>query len=217
MGASDDQRSTPTEPFAVWPQPEPHTLQPYPQPAPPPVAYGHEAGVPVGGGFTNTAVVAPRVGAVHVVIAWVFAALTLGYFLAWAIAATRQKSNTLAIGLLNLLVGWTLIGWIAAMVMAVQTEPIQVTNVAYAVAPVVHVGPQTAPPGWYPDQLGTRRTGMANDGRGTPPPESAHARQAAAGKEDLQVLAVRDRRRPRRRDRRSGTNQRCAGHCLRDS
>ncbi len=154
---SDDQRSTPTEPFAVWPQPEPQALQPYPQPAPPPVAYGHGAGVPVGGAFTNTAVVAPRVGAVHVVVAWVFAALTLGYFLPWAVAATRQKSNTLAIGLLNLLVGWTLIGWIAAMVMAVQTEPIQVTNVAYAVAPVVHVGPQTAPPGWYPDQLGTRR------------------------------------------------------------
>ncbi len=141
----------------MWPQPEPRTLQPYPQPAPPPVAYGYGAGVPVGGAFTNTAVVAPRVGPVHVVIAWVFAALTLGYVLPWAIAATRQKSNTLAIGLLNLLVGWTLIGWIAAMVMAVQTEAIQVTNVAYAVAPVVHVGPQTAPPGWSPDQVGTRR------------------------------------------------------------
>jgi hypothetical protein len=84
--------------------------------------------------------------------------LTIGYFLPWAIAATRQKSNALAIGLLNFLVGWTFIGWIVALVMAVTSEPAHVTNMAYAVAPVLHVGPQpTSPPGWYPDQLGGRR------------------------------------------------------------
>lgn len=43
---------------------------------------------------------------------------TLGYMLPWAIAATRGKSNSGAIGLLNLLLGWTLIGWIVALVMA---------------------------------------------------------------------------------------------------
>lgn len=105
----------------------------------------------------TTTVVAPRVGPAHVITAWVFAVFTLGYFLPWAIAATRQKSNALAIGLLNFFVGWTVIGWIAAMVMSVQTEPAQVTNVAYAVAPVVHVGPHAAPAGWCPDQFGTRR------------------------------------------------------------
>ncbi len=154
---SSDQNSTPTEPYAVSPHPENRDVQPYAPPAPPQVAYGPPAGHPVGGAFTNTTVVAPRVGPAHVITAWVFAVLTLGYFLPWAIAATRQKSNALAIGLLNFFVGWTVIGWIAAMVMSVQTEPAQVTNVAYAVAPVVHLGPHTAPAGWYPDQFGTRR------------------------------------------------------------
>lgn len=53
-----------------------------------------------------------------VVVSWVFTVLTLGYFLPWAIAETRGRSNSLAIGLLNFLLGWTLIGWIVALVMA---------------------------------------------------------------------------------------------------
>lgn len=53
-----------------------------------------------------------------VVVAWVFAVGTLGYFLPWAIAASRGKSNQAAIGLINFLTGWTFIGWIAALVMA---------------------------------------------------------------------------------------------------
>ena len=100
---------------------------------------------------------ARAVGSAHIAIAWVFAVLTIGYFLPWAIAATRQRSNTLAIALLNFLVGWTLIGWIAALIMSVQSERTQVTNVAYAVAPVVQVGPQSVPAGWYPDQYGGQR------------------------------------------------------------
>lgn len=52
------------------------------------------------------------------VIAWVVAILTAGYMLPWAIAATRGKSNSGAIGWINLLLGWTVIGWIIALVMA---------------------------------------------------------------------------------------------------
>ena len=55
---------------------------------------------------------------IQTVIAWIIAVLTLGYMLPWAIAATRGKSNSLAIGLLNFFVGWTVIGWIASLVMA---------------------------------------------------------------------------------------------------
>jgi hypothetical protein len=55
---------------------------------------------------------------VHVAFAWIFTVLTLGYMLPWAIAATRGKSNALAIGLLNFLLGWTFLGWLAALVMA---------------------------------------------------------------------------------------------------
>jgi hypothetical protein len=56
--------------------------------------------------------------AVHMIVAWSCAVLTLGHFLPWAIAATRPKSNTLALALLDLLLGWTVVGWIAAPVMA---------------------------------------------------------------------------------------------------
>lgn len=52
------------------------------------------------------------------IVAWVLAVLTLLYFLPWAIAATRGKSNSGAIGWLNFLLDWTLIGWIVALVMA---------------------------------------------------------------------------------------------------
>lgn len=51
-------------------------------------------------------------------VAWVLAVVTLGYMLPWAIAASRGKSNSGSIGWLNLLLGWTLIGWIIALVMA---------------------------------------------------------------------------------------------------
>ena len=51
-------------------------------------------------------------------LAWIIAVCTLGYMLPWAIAATRGKANAGAIGWLNLLLGWTFIGWIVALVMA---------------------------------------------------------------------------------------------------
>lgn len=54
----------------------------------------------------------------EIVIAWLLTALTVGYFLPWAVAASRGKSNSLAVFLVNLLLGWTLIGWIVALVMA---------------------------------------------------------------------------------------------------
>lgn len=166
---SDEQRSTPTEPYPTWPQAQPQPqpraqaqpqpVQPYAPAGPPqPAPYGPAAGLPAGtGAYTHSTVAARPVGSAHIAIAWVFAIVTFGYFLPWAIAATRQKSNTLAIALLNFLVGWTFIGWIVALVMSVQNEPTHVTNVAYAVAPVVHTGAQSVPAGWYPDHLGVRR------------------------------------------------------------
>lgn len=54
----------------------------------------------------------------HITIAWICTVLTLGYLLPWAIAATRGKTNALAIGLLSFLLGWTFLGWVAALVMA---------------------------------------------------------------------------------------------------
>jgi hypothetical protein len=70
--------------------------------------------------LNNVAAVAPlpQYNTALIVVAWVLAVLTLGYMLPWAVAETRGRPNSLAIGLLNFLVGWTLIGWIAALVMA---------------------------------------------------------------------------------------------------
>lgn len=59
-----------------------------------------------------------RTNGVEVAIAWILTVLTLGYMLPWAIAATRGKSNSGAIGLVNFLLGWTFVGWIVALVMA---------------------------------------------------------------------------------------------------
>lgn len=50
--------------------------------------------------------------------AWIVAICTLGYMLPWALAATRGKSNSGAIFWINLVLGWSVIGWIVALVMA---------------------------------------------------------------------------------------------------
>jgi hypothetical protein len=59
---------------------------------------------------------------IQIPLSWIAAILTGGYMLPWAIAATRRKSNAGAIGLVNLLLGWTVIGWIVALVMACQAH-----------------------------------------------------------------------------------------------
>ena len=95
-----------------------------------------------------------------IAIAWVCAVLSFGYMLPWAIAATRGRSNVAAIGLINLLLGWSFIGWVVSLVMACQSHtPLMSPHVNVVVAqqfphaqfaggvPPVHVQPG---PGWYP-------------------------------------------------------------------
>jgi len=85
---------------------------PLPPPAPAQVVHHyHHAAAP-------TFVTDARVSGAALAVAWVIAIVTLGYMLPWAVAATRGKSNSGAIALVNLLVGWSLIGWIVALVMA---------------------------------------------------------------------------------------------------
>lgn len=45
------------------------------------------------------------------------------YFLPAIIAAVRHTHNAAGILLLNLFLGWTLIGWIVALVMALSSTP----------------------------------------------------------------------------------------------
>ena len=50
------------------------------------------------------------------------ALLSLFYFLPFAIAFNRKRANTGAIFALNLFLGWSLIGWVAALVWALKEE-----------------------------------------------------------------------------------------------
>lgn len=61
---------------------------------------------------------AQPVGTTHLVLSWVAAVLSGLYMLPWAIAATRQKESTVKVAVVNFLAGWTIIGWIVALVMA---------------------------------------------------------------------------------------------------
>ena len=56
---------------------------------------------------------------VSAVIAVLVAVLTAGYMLPWMIAALRGKSNHWGVFWLNLLLGWTVVGWVVALVMSV--------------------------------------------------------------------------------------------------
>ena len=55
--------------------------------------------------------------------AWLVAVLTGGYMVPWAIAVQRSKSNAGTVLLINLLLGWTIIGWVWALVMSLGDEP----------------------------------------------------------------------------------------------
>lgn len=58
------------------------------------------------------------------ILAWIIALLTGGYMLPWAIAVHRSKSDTGKILLINLLLGWSIIGWIWALVLSIRDEPV---------------------------------------------------------------------------------------------
>lgn len=54
----------------------------------------------------------------------VVAVLTLGYMLPWMIAALRGKSNAWGVFAVNLLLGWTVIGWVIALVMSCTSHQV---------------------------------------------------------------------------------------------
>ncbi len=55
------------------------------------------------------------------VIAVIAAILTAGYLLPWAIAAVREVPHW-SVFWINLLLGWTIIGWIVALVMSLRMQ-----------------------------------------------------------------------------------------------
>ena len=59
------------------------------------------------------------------VVAVVVAIVTVGYMLPWAIAAVRDVPHWSTFWV-NLLLGWTLVGWIIALVMSLRTQRVVV-------------------------------------------------------------------------------------------
>jgi hypothetical protein len=55
------------------------------------------------------------------VVAVVVAILTAGYMLPWAIAAVRDVPHW-SVFWVNLLLGWTIVGWIVALVMSLRAQ-----------------------------------------------------------------------------------------------
>lgn len=51
-------------------------------------------------------------------VVWVVAGISLGYLIPMAVAVTRRHPQARAIGVLNIFLGWTVIGWAAALVWA---------------------------------------------------------------------------------------------------
>lgn len=50
------------------------------------------------------------------------AAILIGYFLPTIIALVKKKKNKGAIALVNILLGWTLIGWLWALIWSVMND-----------------------------------------------------------------------------------------------
>jgi Superinfection immunity protein len=80
-----------------------------------------------------TSAVGQGTNGLAVISAWVFfpAAIAL-YFSPGAVAATRHHPNRMPIFLLNLFLGWTLVGWVAALVWAYSFTQLQSTHATSA-------------------------------------------------------------------------------------
>jgi len=61
------------------------------------------------------------------VVAVIVAIATAGYMLPWAIAAVRDVPHW-TVFWINLLLGWTIIGWIIALVMSLRAQRLIITD-----------------------------------------------------------------------------------------
>ena len=60
----------------------------------------------------------------------------LTYFLPTIIALVRKKTNFMPILLVNLLLGWTFVGWVVALVWAFSTQAVDVIQAGRSLYPV---------------------------------------------------------------------------------
>jgi hypothetical protein len=81
--------------------------------------------------------------------------LFVPYFLPTIIAVARKKTNVAAIVLVNFLLGWTVVGWIIALVWAVSTERVDQIASAQAVS-IPQPSRRFCPKCGKPDQVGAQ-------------------------------------------------------------
>ncbi len=77
------------------------------------------------------------------------------YFLPTIIAVSRNKANVVGILLVNFLLGWSVIGWIVALVWAVSTERVDLVRPVQVVS-VPQPAHRFCPRCGQPDQMGSR-------------------------------------------------------------
>jgi Superinfection immunity protein len=57
-----------------------------------------------------------------------WAGLILGYFIPTIVAMVRHVPNKGSVIVINVFLGWTIVGWVVALAMAVRTRPEPVTR-----------------------------------------------------------------------------------------
>jgi len=92
---------------------------------------------------------------------WILFVLLVPYFLPTIIAILRQKTNTGSIFALNLFLGWSLIGWVVALIWALSSDNLRNQTVIVNNMPPPPSGP--APAYEYKGvQLQRKTTGSGN-------------------------------------------------------
>jgi predicted permease len=87
-------------------------------------------------------------GGVILVLVLIVVGIAL-YFLPSYIAHRRNHHQFKSILVLNIFLGWSFIGWVVCLVMALSATSGMGTPLAATSAP--YAPPSTAPVGWYPD------------------------------------------------------------------
>ena len=82
-----------------------------------------KCGVPIGGALDAVALRRPvPVTTGRVIVALLISFVTIGYLIPWSVAYARHHRKQVPIFLINLLLGWTLLGWLAAFVWAFSSD-----------------------------------------------------------------------------------------------
>jgi ABC-type sugar transport system permease subunit len=68
--------------------------------------------------------ISPFLDRMRLLFAVLLTLLSLFYFLPFAIAFNKKRANSGAIFALNLFLGWSLIGWVVALVWAMKEEKV---------------------------------------------------------------------------------------------